>query len=329
MSLWLTRKDVQSVLTMRDAIEAVEDGFRRLAQNKVILPQRTAIRLTEQQGLHLGMPAFIGGEGGDTGVLALKSVTVFPGNPAKFALPTTLATLLLMDPKNGALLAIMEAGFLTAMRTGAASGVATKYLARENASTVGIFGAGAQARTQLQAICAVRRIESVRVCDPVAEARERFIKELSAQLSATVTEADSKTCAQSDIVVTATSSKTPVFDGTWLKAGTHINGIGSHSPDARELDTETIVRSRIIADHVASRLAEDADFMIPLKEGSISESHIEISLGEVIAGLKPGRTSEEEITLFKSGGLAVQDAITAAKVYDLARRSGVGREVEG
>ena len=190
MVLWLTRRDVESVLTMKDAIAAVEEGFRQLALGRVTMPQRTAIRLADQKGLHLGMPAHLGGsesEGSpEGGVLALKAVTVFPDNPKRFGLPTTLATLLLNDPRSGALLAVMEAGFLTAMRTGAASGVATRYLARENARTVGIFGAGAQARTQLMGVCAVRSIEQVLVCDPAAEARERFVEEMSSRLSVAI-----------------------------------------------------------------------------------------------------------------------------------------------
>lgn len=327
MPLWLTRGDVASLLTMKDAIEAVEDGFRRLAQGQVNMPPRTAIRLTDPRGLHLGMPAFVSRGEGVPGILALKSVTVFPDNPSRH-LPTTLATIVLHDAGTGELLAVMDGGYLTAMRTGAASGVATRVLAREDVRTAGIFGAGAQARTQLFAICEVRKFEKVLVFDTVPEARRRFATEMSARLSLPVEETeDAKACAQCDVVVAATSSKNPIFDGTWLKPGTHVNGVGAHSPDARELDTETVRRSRIIADHVASRLAEDGDFLVPLRDGAITQDHIRISLGEVLLGTAPGRVSSQDITLFKSGGLAVQDAVTAAKVYELARKAGLGLEV--
>ena len=328
MPLLLTRKDVETVLTMKDAIAAVEEGFRQLALNKVIMPQRTAIRISDYHGLHLGMPAYVGGaEGG--GSLALKVVTVYPDNPSKYDLPTTIGTLLLNDPRTGALVAIMDAGFLTAMRTGAASGVATKHLARADARTVGVFGAGVQARTQLMAVCEVRPIERAVVHDLRKESREKYAAEMSERLPISVEPTDDpRACAENDVIVTASSSRTPVFEGAWLAPGTHINGIGSHSPDARELDTETIRRATVVPDYAPACLAEAGDLIIPIQEGVITEDHIRTSLGEVVAGLKPGRESDEEITLFKSVGLAVQDAATAARVYELARDAGVGTEIE-
>ena len=328
MPLLLTRKDVESVLTMKDAIAAVEEGFRQLALGNVIMPQRTAIRIPEHHGLHLGMPAYVGGtEGG--GSLALKVVTVYPDNPSKYSLPTTIGTLLLNDPRTGALVAIMDAGFLTAMRTGAASGVATKYLAREDARSVGVFGAGVQARTQLMAVCEVRPIEKALVYDPVQEAREKYAVEMSGRLSLPVEPTDDpRACVENDVIVAASASKTPVFAGAWLSPGVHINGIGSHSPDARELDTETIRRAKVVPDYGPACLAEAGDLILPIQEGAITEEHIHASLGEVVAGLKPGREADEEITLFKSVGLAVQDAATAARVYALAREAGVGVEIE-
>jgi alanine dehydrogenase len=329
MTLLLTRQDVEQVLTMKEAIEAVEGGFRQLALGKVTMPQRVAIRLPEHRGLHLAMPASIasGGEG-EEGALAVKIVTVYPDNPAKHNLPTTIGTMLLNDPRTGALLAIMDAGFLTAMRTGAASGVATRYLARPEAESVGIFGAGVQARTQLLAMCEVRPIKKVVVCDPAAPAREKFIAEMSQRLHLPIQgTTDPEVCLEAEIVIAASSSPTPVFDGHRLRPGTHINGVGSHSPEARELDSETIRRARVISDLAVARLAEDGDFMVPLREGVVHEDHFQVNLGEVIAGLKPGRRSPDEITLFKSGGLAVQDAATGARVFALARARGVGREV--
>jgi alanine dehydrogenase len=330
MPLLLTRKDVETVLTMKDAIAAVEEGFRQLALGNVIMPQRTAIRISEYHGLHLGMPAYVGGaedEGG--GSLALKVVTVYPDNPSKYSLPTTIGTLLLNDPCTGALVAIMDAGFLTAMRTGAASGVATKYLAREDARSAGVFGAGVQARTQLMAVCEVRPIERATVYDPVQEVREKYAAEMSGRLSIPVEPTNTpRACVENDVIIAASASRTPIFQGTWLAPGTHINGIGSHSPDARELDTETVQRAKVVPDYGPACLAEAGDLLIPIQEGAITEDHIHASLGEVVAGLKPGRESVEEITLFKSVGLAVQDAATAARVYALAREAEVGAEVE-
>ena len=328
MPLLLSRKDVETVLTMKDTIAAVEEGFRQLAMGNVIMPQRPVIRIAEHHGLHLAMPAYIGGaEGG--GSLALKVVTVYHDNPAKYGLPTTIGTLLLNDPRTGALVAIMDAGFLTAMRTGAVSGVATKYLAREDARSVGVFGAGVQARTQLIAICDVRPVERALVCDPEQEAREKYAADMSERLSISVEATDDpRACAENDVIVTASSSGTPVFEGAWLAPGTHINGIGSHTPGTRELDTETIRRAKVVPDLAPACLEEAGDLMIPIQEGAISEDHIHASLGEVVAGIKPGRESAEEITLFKSVGLAVQDAATAARVYELAQAAGVGVEIE-
>jgi ornithine cyclodeaminase/alanine dehydrogenase len=330
MPLLLTRRDVEQVLTMKDAIEAVEEGLRRLALGQVLMPQRTAIRMPEHHGLHLGMPAYIGGgEGGSGGALALKAVTVYPDNPARFNLPTTIGTLLLHDPKSGALLSIMDAGYLTAMRTGAVSGVATKFLAPPDARSVGIFGAGIMAMTQLLAIAEVRRITRATVYDTVRERADRFASDAARRLGIDVDVArDPRKCLENDIIAAATSSRTPVFDGSWLAPGTHLNGVGSHAPDARELDTESFLRSKVVVDHLPACLAEAGDLILPLKEGAFTEDWIHGSLGEIVAGMKPGRESAEEITLFKSVGLAVQDAATAERVYQLARGSNVGKEID-
>jgi alanine dehydrogenase len=327
MTLLLTRADVEKVLTMKEAIDAVEDGFRQLALGRVTMPQRTAIRIPDHRGLHLAMPAHIGdAEGG--GALATKIVTVYPDNPARFDLPTTIGTLLLNDPRSGALLAIMDAGFLTAMRTGAVSGVASKVLAREDASTVGVFGAGVMARTQLRAVCEVRKIARAAVHDPNAEAAAKYAGDMSAALGIPVQAVgDPRSVLEADIVCAASSSKTPVFEGKWLRPGTHINGVGSHSPDARELDGETIRRSKVVADHLAACMAEAGDLILAIQEGVFRKEDIHADLGEIVAGRKPGREGPEEITLFKSVGLAVQDAATAARVFDLARTAGVGSEI--
>lgn len=328
MPLLLTRKDVQAVLTMAEAIAAVEEGFKQLALGNVVMPQRTVIPIPDHHGIHLGMPAYVGGTD-DGGSLALKVVTVYHDNPSKYGLPTTIGTLLLNDPRSGALVAIMDAGFLTAMRTGAASGVATKYLARDDACSVGVFGAGVQARTQLLAVCTVRSIDRATVYDVSPELRAKYAAEMSQQLSLPVHAVDDpRACAHNDVIVTASSSGTPVFEGTWLQPGTHINGIGSHTPSTREVDTETVRRAKVVPDYLSACLAEAGDLIIPIREGAISEDHIHAGLGEVVAGIKPGRESAEEITFFKSVGLAVQDAVTAARVYQLARSAGVGQQIE-
>jgi alanine dehydrogenase len=324
MALLLSRSDVQSLLTMPDCIAIVEEAFRQHALGAVILPQRTAIRIPAYHGLQLGMPAFIGG----MDALGLKVVTVYPDNPSMYKLPTTIGVLLLNDARTGAPLAVMDAGFLTGMRTGAVSGVATKHLARRDASHVGVFGAGVMAKMQLTAVCAVREIRDVRVYD-IDEARARaWGEELSDTLRVSIAPAATPREAVEgmDIVVAASSAVQPLFDGAWLAPGQHINGIGSHAPAARELDTETVRRSKVFPDSIDACLVEAGDFLLPLQEGAITKEHFRASLGDVIAGLKPGRESEDEITLFKSVGLALQDVSVAHVVYSKAVEAGLGTD---
>jgi len=325
MALLLTRDDVAAALTMPEAISAVEEAFRQQQRGAAQLPLRTPIRIPQYKGLVLFMPAYIGGE---MDALGMKVVTVYPDNPAVHGLPTILATVLLNDPRTGRLLAIMDGAYLTAMRTGAASGVATKYLARADARVVGIFGAGIQARTQLMAMCAVRPIVEARVYDPLADHAAAFSREMSQALGIRVQPvADPRAAVEGcDIIITASTSKTPVFDGAWVAAGTHINGVGSHSLDARELDATIVRRSKVVVDLREAALAEAGDLVMPINAGEITADHIYADLGEIVTG-KPGRSNPDEITLFKSVGLAIQDVSAAMRVYELARQKGIGQEI--
>jgi len=312
---------------MEDCIAAVENAFGGLARGAAVMPQRAVIKVADHKGLFLGMPAFIGG---DLNALGLKVVTVYPDNPSKHDLPTTLGTLMLCDPTTGKAVAIMDAGYLTAVRTGAASGVATKYLAREDAAVCVVFGAGVQAKKQLEAMMLVRPPKKTYVIDIVTDAARSFASEMGEALDLEVVATDDVkgSVEQADIVVTASSSHDPLFDGGWLKPGTHVNNIGSHSPDARELDTTTVKRSKFVADLKEANLAEAGDILIPIAEGVVTEDHIYASLGEIVIGEKPGRENAEEITVFKSCGLAIQDVSTALAVYQAAREQGIGTEVE-
>jgi len=326
MPLMLSRNDVDSVLSMDACIAAVETAFGELTRGNADMPQRAVIRVPEHKGLFLGMPAHIGG---DEEVLGLKVVTVYPDNPAK-GMPTIFGTLLLCDPTTGKTVAIMDAGYLTAVRTGAASGVATKYLAREDSKVCTIFGAGGQARKQIEAVHLVRPLDKVYVLDMVDATRDAFVSDMSALLGVPVEAVDDAEAAvkAADIVITASSSHDPVFDGDWLRPGTHVNNIGSHSPDARELDTRTVVRAKFVADLKEANLAEAGDILIPISEGAVTADHIYASLGEIVVGEKPGRETDEEITVFKSCGLAIQDVSSARVVYEAAKAAGVGQEIE-
>lgn len=325
MVLILDRETLKSILTMKDTIEAVEEAFKYFGLGKVKMPLRPTIKVDEYNGLILYMPAYIGG----MNALAVKVVSVYPDNPTKYGKPTVLGTVLLNDPKTGDLLAILEGGFITAMRTGAVSGVATKYLARKNSKIVGVFGAGVQARTQLMAICEVRPIEEARVYDVDRRVAEKYAEEMSEKLGITVKVADKAVDAVKgcDIIVTATTSKVPVFKGEWLEAGTHVNGIGSHTPDARELDSITVKKAKIVVDSYEACFKEAGDIIIPINEGVITREHIYAELGEIVTGKKPGRISDDEITVFKSVGLAIQDASTALKAFQIALERKAGKTI--
>lgn len=324
MPLLLSRDDVAQVLRMADCMEVVEQAFAELASGSAVLPLRTAIKPPD--GLSLYMPAYLG----SIGVLACKVVTVYKNNPGKHNLPTTIGTVLLQDPATGKVTCIMDGGYLTAIRTGAASGVATKYLARNAAGMVaGIFGAGVQARAQLWAVVEARNLSKAYVYDLSEDAAKSYAAEMSGRLNLEILRAGSaeEILEKADIICTATSSPTPLFDGSRVREGTHINGIGSHTPNARELDTTVVRRSKVYADSYEACLQEAGDIMIPIDEGAIDKSHMVAELGEIITGAKPPRTDDRDITLFKSNGLAIQDAATAGLVYDEATRQGVGVEV--
>jgi len=323
MPLLLTREDVMSVLDMPACMDVVEKAFAEMANGTAVLPLRIAI--TPPDGLALYMPAYLK----EMGALACKVVTVYKQNPQRFSMPTTIGKVLLQNPETGEVVCVMDGGYLTAVRTGAGSGVATKYLARTGRGQVaGIFGAGVQARMQLWAVAVARELARAIVYDVSGEAADAFISEMEPKLDLKITRAVSpEEVLGADIICTATSSPTPVFDGGKLREGTHINGIGSHTPGARELDTEAVKRSRLVGDSREACLNEAGDIMIPMKEGAFDEKHFYAELGEVVTGQKPGRADDKEITLFKSNGLAIQDAAAAKVVYDRALQGGIGSDV--
>jgi len=325
MPLLLTKNDVMQVLEMSDCMNVVEKAFAELANGTAVLPLRTNI--TPPDGLSLYMPAYLK----ELGALACKVVTVYKNNPSKHNMPTVIGKVLVQDPATGDVVCIMDGGYLTAVRTGAASGVATKYLARKDKGQVaGIFGAGVQAKMQLWAVAEARELSKALVFDISDDAAGNFAKEMGSKLNIDVVIAKSadQILAESDIICAATSSATPIFDGSKVREGAHINGIGSHTPNARELDTTIVKRSKFIADSFEACLKEAGDIMIPIQEGALDKSHMVAELGEVVTGKKPGRASESEITLFKSNGLAIQDVATAKLVYDKALEKGIGQSVD-
>ena len=252
----------------------------------------------------------------------LKEVCIFPGNPAR-GLDTHLGAVLLHDGENGQLMAVMNASAITAIRTAAVSAVATKLLARENAHTLAIIGAGVQGKSHLEAIPLVRNIDDVRIVSRTREKAEKLVRK-----GVRVVESVEEAVKGADIVVTATSSREPIIRRNWLDDGVHINAVGSSIAAARELDSDTVAASSLFVDRRESTMNESGDYLSALREGAITDGHIRAELGEILLGRAEGRTSPTEITLFKSLGLAVEDLAAAQFLYEKASREGAGTWVD-
>jgi alanine dehydrogenase len=323
--LLLSRSDLEQVLTMPEMISALEGAFKDLAQGKTMKIPRSSMSLPQEGGWIGIMPAYLPTEN----AFATKLVTLYNGNLDK-GLPAIMATVVLNDPKTGAVLSIMDGGLITAMRTGGLGGLAAKFLSRTDSHVAGIFGAGVQARTQLKALMEVRKIDRAFVYDTVTNRVKKFCEEMSnvLQIPVEVAETPSSVVKNSDIITTVTPSGKPVFDGKEIRPGTHVNAFGNYKPVERELDTETVVRSKVFVDLQEAALEEAGDLLLPIKEGKFSRDQIRGSLGEVILGSKAGRTSDEDITLFKSVGLGIQDCAAASLAYKNAIKSGVGKHFE-
>ncbi len=324
--LILNAEEVRSALRMSDAIEAMKAAFAQLSAGNAQFPLRSRLEIDAYEGVTLIMPAYLS----ETEDLAVKVVSVFPQNIA-ISEPTIYAAVLALDPVTGRPLALMEGGTLTAIRTGAASGAATDLLAREDAKVVGLFGSGVQARTQLEAVCTVRKIEQVLIFSLDQTGAEQFIDELAGvnpiPTDLRIVASPEEAVEEADIICTATTSSVPVFSGKALKAGTHINAVGAFTPEMQEISSEAIQASRVYVDSREAALDEAGDLIIPINEGIITEEHIFGELGEVVLGKIEGRTSVDDITLFKSVGVAVQDAIAAARALEGAVERSLGTEI--
>jgi ornithine cyclodeaminase/alanine dehydrogenase-like protein (mu-crystallin family) len=319
--LYLSHADVRRALPMADAIEAAQAAFSQLSEGRVTMPARASLEIPEANGVVLIMPCYAAG----THRVSLKLLTQFADN-GRLGLPLIRAVVLLADAVNGRLLALMDGCAITALRAGAASGVATRLLAQPGADTAAIFGAGVQARTQLEAVCTVRQIKQVRVFDCGRAAAETFAEDMSARLGIPVLVASSaaEALAGAQVVCTATTATAPVFEDQDLAAGVHINAVGSWRPQTAEIPPETVCRARVLVDHRVAALEEAGDLLMPLREGRITAEHVRTELGEVIANRAPGRRTLDEVTLFKSVGVAVQDLFAAARALENARPLRIG-----
>ena len=324
----LTKDNVAQLLNMADALEYVEEAYKQLTLGNAFVPQRIAIT-DPAPGLTLIMPGIIGGE---MSALATKIVSVYKKNPEKYNMPTVLAKVMIQDINTGDIVGIMDGGLITAMRTGAATGVSVKYLARKDSTTMSIYSAGVQAKKQVSGVYygLNKKLEKCKVFDFKKDTAESFKKEIEKELGIEVeiTESGEDLLSNTDIIVAATTSTTPIFAGDRVPEGVHISSIGAHSPDARELDTTTIKKaSLLVAGLKEACLAEAGDFIIPINEGVISENDI-ISIGNIITGKEHSRASESEITIFKSVGISAQDVAVGKLVYDRALKEGIGQDID-
>jgi ornithine cyclodeaminase len=317
--LVLTQEEVERLLDMEGCIGAMEGALAALARGEVHVPLRFVMRPGEEPSLLGLMPAH---RAGDTPLYSLKTVAVFPDNP-KRGLDAHQGTVTLFDGETGEVRVLMNASAITAIRTAAVSAVATRLLARDDARVLGILGAGVQARSHLEALPLVRNFDSVRIYGRTAEHARALADEAGAQAVGSAEEA----VRDADVVVTATSSAEPVLAREWLKPGAHVNAIGGRPPQMTELDSATIADSAFFVDRRESAEAEAGDYRAAVASGAIGSDHIRAELGEVLIGAKAGRSHEDEITVFRSLGLAVEDLAAAEYVVRRARETGAGTEV--
>ena len=326
--LILTADEVRRALPMQEAIEAMKKAYASLSAGTAEVPLRTRLPIPGSEALSLFMPAFVNAPDGNA--LAVKIVSLFPTNPAR-GLAYIQAAVLAFDPETGQAIALLEGSSLTAIRTGAAGGAAIDLLARPESKVVAVFGAGAQGRTQLEAACAARSIEAAFIYDADPARADLFAEDMNKKgfLEHIRVAANAQEAVQNaDIICTATTSTQPVFEDAYIKPGTHISAVGSYTPEMQEVPAETLQRAKIFVDSRSASLAEAGDLIQPMQAGLFDESHIYGELGEVILGKITGRQSSEEITYFKSVGVAVQDAMAAHVALVNARKMGIGEEVD-
>jgi alanine dehydrogenase len=323
--LVLNKRDVDQLLPMQKCIELMEEALASLARGEVILPLRPVLRIPDSHNAFALMPAY----SGSLRAMSAKLITVFPNNHGT-GLDSHQGVVALFDGGNGSLLAIIDAASITAIRTAAVSGVATRLLANESASTLAILGSGVQARTHIDAMLAVRPFEKIVVWsrDPgharALVKKSRWTRRVEFEVAPDVRTA----VISADVVCTATAAREPVLRGEWLPAGTHVNAVGASLPTTRELDTEAVRRARIYVDRRDSALNEAGDLLIPMQEGAITAESIVAEIGELLTGNARGRRNTQEITLFKSLGLAVEDLACAHYLREQAAKKEAGTWVE-
>lgn len=325
--LILSRHDVEALLDLEGLVDSLASAMAELSAGRVSLPARIAAMIPERDGLLAAMPAYLG----SSQTLAVKLVSLFPGNE-QHGLPSHQALIAVFDSSTGAPLAVMDGAFITAARTAAGSALATRLLARSDAGTLAILGTGVQARAHARAVSRVRKITEIRVTGRHPEKAHNLASEISNELKIPARAvASAQEAAQgAGIICAATHSAEPVVCGAWLEPGMHVNSVG-FNPQGREVDGEAVAKSLVVVESRAAALAPfpsgSNDLAWAIRDGLISQEHIHAEVGELVSGARAGRTSHEQITLYKSVGVAVQDAVAAQLVLNAARKRRKGREV--
>jgi ornithine cyclodeaminase/alanine dehydrogenase-like protein (mu-crystallin family) len=323
--LILNKHEVEQLLTMQKCIDLMADALASLARGEVVLPLRPVLRIPDSANAFALMPAY----SKSLRAIGTKLISVFPGNHGT-GVDSHQGAVVLFDGENGSPLAMMDAASITAIRTAAVSGVATRLLATKNTRTLAILGSGVQARAHIDAMLLVRPFKKVLVWSREADhARALAAKAASTHRADFEAVVDARTAVEgADVVCTVTASREPILHGEWLRRGAHVNAVGASIPTARELDTEAVRRSRVFVDRRESALNEAGDLLIPMREGAISPEHIVAEIGELLTGAAQGRQNDTELTLFKSLGLAVEDLAAAHDLHDRAKRERAGTWVE-
>jgi ornithine cyclodeaminase len=316
----LSEQDVRELLDIESCIEAMEEVLASLARGELFQPLRSIVRPPGAEGLFGLMPAY---RAGPAAAWALKEIAVVPDNPSR-GLDTHMGGVLLHDGVTGELVAVMNAAPITEIRTAAVSGVATRALARPDAQRVAILGSGAQARGHVHAMRAVLHDPEIRIWSRHLDAAEA----LAGEVGATVYPSVDSALFGAEVVCTTTAAREPIVEKRWLARGAHVNAVGSCFPTTRELDTETVAHSSFFTDRRESCFSEAGDYLLAAAEGAVGPEHVKAELGEVLAGMHPGREHEDEVTVFESLGIAVEDLASAELVVRRARERGVGVEVE-
>lgn len=322
--LLLNKTEIEKLTCMKDFIGAVEKAFRSKSLGKVQMPAKIYVNFSKYHGDFRSMPAYIE----DLDIAGIKIVNVHPDNPKKYNLPTVMATILLLDPKTGKPMALMDGTWITNMRTGAAGGVAAKYLARKNSKIVGLVGAGMQAKTQLLSLNEIFRIERVKIWSRNFKTCKRFAEDMKfLRLNIKICSKIEDAVKECDILVATTPVRKPIIKNEWIKKGMHINAIGADAKGKEELDPKILKRAKVVVDD-REQATHSGEINVPVSRKIFKPSQIYSELGDVIAGKKKGRTSDKDITVFDATGLAIHDVASAWMVYQKAKKKNIGKKIE-